>query len=229
MCVSACKCVRACVHVMCVSVCVRVCACKFNWVCVRECVRVRACVCVCVCVCACVCASTCVRLRVCVCVRQAHVSVCVPVCVSARVRACECLRRPLLSTICSQESDKRHGLSPMTSGVCSCLYGSGTFCLHTMMFQTSTYMSICMSICMCVYSGVYVYTAVCTCHARTTHTHMHIQHTPHTTTNFPHDSFSTKSLSRRSQDWFSRQKIERFFWRDFSAEKLLPENRFLGQ
>jgi len=34
---------------------------------------------------------------------------------------------------------------------------------------------------------------------------------------------------RRSQDWFSRQKIERFFWRDFSGEKLLPENRFLGQ
>jgi len=27
----------------------------------------------------------------------------------------------------------------------------------------------------------------------------------------------------------SRQKIERFFWRDFSGEKLLPENSFLGQ
>jgi len=35
--------------------------------------------------------------------------------------------------------------------------------------------------------------------------------------------------SRRSQDWFSRQKIKRFFWRDFSGEKLLPENSFLGQ
>jgi len=26
-----------------------------------------------------------------------------------------------------------------------------------------------------------------------------------------------------------RQKIERFFWRDFSGEELLPENSFLGQ
>jgi len=25
------------------------------------------------------------------------------------------------------------------------------------------------------------------------------------------------------------QKIERFFWRDFSGEELLPENSFLGQ
>ena len=34
--------------------------------------------------------------------------------------------------------------------------------------------------------------------------------------------------SRRSQDRFLRQKIERFFWRDFSGEELLPENSFLG-
>jgi len=34
---------------------------------------------------------------------------------------------------------------------------------------------------------------------------------------------------RRSQDRFLRQKIERFFWRDFSGEELLPENSFLGQ
>jgi len=34
---------------------------------------------------------------------------------------------------------------------------------------------------------------------------------------------------RRSQDQFLRQKIERFFWRDFSGEELLPENSFLGQ
>jgi len=36
-------------------------------------------------------------------------------------------------------------------------------------------------------------------------------------------------LFTRSQDQFLRQKIERFFWRDFSGEELLPENRFLGQ
>ena len=35
--------------------------------------------------------------------------------------------------------------------------------------------------------------------------------------------------SRRSQDRFLRPKIERFFWRDFSGEELLPENSFLGQ
>jgi len=37
------------------------------------------------------------------------------------------------------------------------------------------------------------------------------------------------SYLRRSQDWFSRPKIERFFWRDFSGEELLPENRFSGK
>ena len=43
------------------------------------------------------------------------------------------------------------------------------------------------------------------------------------------DIFSILSLLRRSQDWFSRQKIDRFFWREFSGEELLPENSFLGQ
>jgi len=38
---------------------------------------------------------------------------------------------------------------------------------------------------------VHVYTAVCTWHARTTHTYTH-----HTMMNFPHDSSSTKSLSK---------------------------------
>ena len=40
---------------------------------------------------------------------------------------------------------------------------------------------------------------------------------------------SAPNTLRRSQDRFSRQKIERFFWRDFSGEELLPENGFLGQ
>ena len=32
----------------------------------------------------------------------------------------------------------------------------------------------------------------------------------------------------RRTDFFLRPKIERFFWRDFSGEELLPENSFLG-
>jgi len=114
------------------------------------------------------------------------------------VRACECLCLSLLSTICLQESDKRHSLSHTTLGVRVCLFGSGTSRLHTMMFQTFTYMDVCMSICMCVCLGaclhcctytsrthnihihahtthawVHVYTAVCTCYAHTTQTHTH--------------------------------------------------------
>ena len=41
--------------------------------------------------------------------------------------------------------------------------------------------------------------------------------------------FFSEIKLRRSQDRFVRQKIERFFWRDFSGEELLPENSFLGQ
>jgi len=144
-----CICVRVCVCArgMCVSVCVRVCACEFVLECVCACVRV--------CVCVCVCLRVCVR----VCVRECLVSVCIHVCVcvSTCVRVCECLCLSLLSLMCSQESDTRHGLSLTTSGICSYLFGSGTFWLHTMMFQTSTYMSLCMSIYMCVYSGVCVH------------------------------------------------------------------------
>jgi len=143
VCLCACACVRACV---CVRVCSGVCACVCTCVCLRAgvhvCLRLR--------VCACVCACACVRVRVWmpyVCVRA-----CMRMCVC--VRACECLRLSLLSTTCSQESDNRHGLSLTTSGVRSCLFGSGTFWLHTIMFQTSTYMSVCMSICMCVCSSL---------------------------------------------------------------------------
>ena len=105
-------CVSACMRGMCVSVCVRAC------VCVRVCFGVR--VCVSACVCACVSARACVRLRVCICVCKCHVTLCVHVCVCVRacVRACECLRLSLLSTMCSQEYDKLHGLSQTMSGVC---------------------------------------------------------------------------------------------------------------
>jgi len=162
----------------------------------------------CVSLLACVCVYLHVRVCVCVrvCVREFHVSVCMHVCgcVPARGRACECVRLFLLSTICWQESNKCHSLSLTTSGVCSCLFGSGTSRLRVMMFQTSTYMGTCMRICMCVclsaclhwsmymsythnthkyasttYAWVHVYTSVCTCHAHTRHTHTHIH--PHTT------------------------------------------------
>jgi len=108
--VRVCVCVRG----MCVSACMHVSACKFVLV------RVRACVRVCACVCACVSVRSCVRLRVCVCVCGCHVSVCVQicVCVSACVRACECPCLSLLSAICCQEPEKRHGLSLTTSGFC---------------------------------------------------------------------------------------------------------------
>ena len=144
-------------RVMCVSACVFACACMASSVCLCACVCVRASLfwCVCVRVYVCVSARACMRLCVCVCVCECHVSVCghVCMCVRACVRACKYLRLSLLSTICSQESDKRHGLSLTMSGVYSCLFGSGTFWLRTMMFQTSTNMTVCMSICMCVCSG----------------------------------------------------------------------------
>ena len=67
----------------------------------------------------------CVRVCVCVlgCVRVMCVFACVRVCVRASVPACVragCLCLSLLSTICSQEPDKRHGLSLTMSGVGSC-------------------------------------------------------------------------------------------------------------
>jgi len=115
-------------------------------------------------------------------------SVCVHicVCVSASVRACECLRLSLLSTICSQENDKRHGLSLTTSRVRSCWFGSGTFWLHTMIFQTSAYMSVCMSTCMCVCSGAYLHRCMYMLRTHTTHIHAHTTHTPH------NNGFSTR-------------------------------------
>jgi len=91
-----------------------------------------------------------------------HVCGCVP----ARGRACECMRLSLLSRICGQESNKCHDLSHTLLGVCSCLFWSGTSRLHAMMFQTSTYMGICIRICMCVCPGVYVHVI------HTLHTHI---------------------------------------------------------
>ena len=121
------------------------------------------------------------RLCVCVCVRDCRVPLFVHVCVCVRacVRSCECLCLSLLSTICSQESDKRHGLSLTTSGVRSCLFGSGTFWSRTMMLQTSTYMSVCMSICICVCSGACLHCCMSMSRTHNTHIHAHTTHTPH--------------------------------------------------
>jgi|AntRauMFilla1563_2_1112583.scaffolds.fasta_scaffold73487_1 hypothetical protein len=44
-----------------------------------------------------------------------------------------------------QVPDKRQGVPPTTSGVCSCLLGSQTCWLHAKVLETST----CMSVCMC--------------------------------------------------------------------------------
>jgi len=155
-----CVCVRACVYV---RVCFGVCAC--------------ICTCACACVCACVSARACVHLRVCVCVCECHVSVCVHICmcVSACMRACECLCLPLLSMICSQESKKHHGLSLTTSGVCSCLFGSGIFLLYTMMFQTCT--SVWINVCMCVCSSACLYRCMYMSSTHNTHIHAYTTHT----------------------------------------------------
>jgi len=97
---------------------------KKSNLCVYVCVRVY------VCVCACVHARACIRVRAHMPYVCMHSRVCVCVCV--------CLRLFLLPTVCSQEPDKRHGLSLKTLGVCSCLFGSGTCWLHTIMIETST-------------------------------------------------------------------------------------------
>jgi len=91
--------------------------------------------------------------------------------VSACVRVCECLRLSLQSTLCWQESDKRHDLSLTTSGVCSCLFGSGTSGLYSMMFQTSPYMGI-------LHEYMYVRMIGCT----STPLYVHVTHTKHTHT-----------------------------------------------
>jgi len=116
------------------------------------------------------------------------------------VCACECLHLSLLpttrATICSQEPDKRHGLYPNTSGVCSCLLGSGTCWLHTIMFETSTYMSFCMSICLCVCRGACLQRCTCMSH-NTTHTYTHAR--THTHTHTPHyNDFFTRLLLHKS-------------------------------
>jgi len=91
--------VRVCVCTpgMCVSVCVRVCACKFILVCVRTCVSawcvcVRVClryfgVCayVCVCVSACMCTYACTNAMCLFTCTYACVCICTCVCVSVRV------------------------------------------------------------------------------------------------------------------------------------------------
>jgi len=46
-------------------------------------------------------------------------------------------------------------------------------------------------------------------------------------TKWNYKAVSKCNAGRRTD--FRDKKIERFFWRDYSGEKLLPENRFLGQ
>ena len=90
-----------------------------------------------------------------------------PVCIQLRA----CVHVCLYVFVSYQQHPKRHGLPPTTSGVVSCLFGSGTCWFHTIMLENLTYMSVCMSV--CAYAWVHVYTAVCTCHTHTTHTYTH--------------------------------------------------------
>jgi len=174
--------------VICVSACLFACA-RVACVCLSACVCVRASLFWCLCV------LVCLRALVCVCVRVMCVSACVRVC------ACKFAWVCVHVTTCSQESDNRHGLSLTTSGVRSCLFGSGTFWLHNKMCQTSTYMSVCMSICMCVCSGVCLHRCMFMSRTNNTrihaHIHAHTTHTPH------HNEFSTRLFFHQylSQRW----------------------------
>jgi len=119
------------------------------------------------------------------------------VCVSTCVRVCKCVCLSLLFILCSQESDTRHGLSLTTSrsGVCSCWFGSRTFWFNTMLFQTSTYTSLCMSTRMCVCSGACLHRCMYMSRTHNTHIHAHI-HT-HTTHTSHHNEFSTNKQTNK--------------------------------
>jgi len=125
--------------------------------------------------------------------------------VQMRVRECMCL--PLLSIMCSQESDPRHGLFLKTSGVWLCLFRSGTFGFNTIMFQTFTYMSLCMIICMCVCSSTCLHR--CMFMSRTHNTHMHAHIHAHTTHTPHHYEFSTRLFFHQylSQSWAETSKL----------------------
>jgi len=67
-------------------------------------------------------------------------------------------------------------------------FGSGTFWLHTMMFQTSTNISVCMSICLGVCLGACLHPCMYMSRTHTTHIHAHTTHTQH------NNDFSTRLL-----------------------------------
>jgi len=141
---------------------------------------VSACTCACTCVCACMCTYACMNAMCLLARTHACVCLCLYVCVSVCV----------FSIMCSQESDPRHGLCLKTSGVCSCSFGSGAFGFNTIMFQTSTYMSLFMRICMRVCSSTCLHR--CMFMSRTHNTHMHATHIHAHTTHRPHhNEFST--------------------------------------
>ena len=142
------------------------------------------CACVCTCVCLRACVRVCLRVRVCVCVCACANDMCL--CAYTRMHVCVCVRAwvwvsasfPSIYNM-FPESDKRpgHGLSLTASGVCSCLFGSGTCWLHTMMFETSTYMSVCMSICMCVCLGACLHRCMYMSRTQNIHIRTHNTHT----------------------------------------------------
>ena len=81
-----------------------------------------------------------------------------------------------------QEPNKQHGLPPTTSGVRSCLFGPGTCWLHTIMFETSTYMSVRMSVYLCICLGTCLHWCMYMSHTHTQHTHTHTYTHTHTHT-----------------------------------------------
>jgi len=114
--------------------------------------------------CACGSACVCIRVRAYVHVHTCHVSVCVRVCmfVSACVRACGCLRFSFLSTICSQEPDKRQWPFPHNVGGFERLYE----CMYVRMLG-------------CMSPPLYVH--ITHTHNTRIHSHTHAHTYPHIT------------------------------------------------
>jgi len=169
-CVRVCVFVLGSVRVMCVSAWMRVCACEFVLVCVRACVCACVCVRVCVCVCACVYACACLRVRVlmpCVCVRaRMRVCVCVRACVWVPAsfpptRALQYV--PRNPTSATSSLPQRRGFVHVCSGLEH--VGYNPWCLRPPHRWAFVWVYV------CAYAQVRVYSAVCTCHAHTTHTY----------------------------------------------------------
>ena len=107
----------------------------------------------------------------------------------AHMRACVCVRAcmwvsvsfpPIYNMFPGIQAGIQEVPRPLIHniGVCSCLFGSRTFWLHTMMFQNSTYISVWMSVFMCVFSSACLHRCMFMSRTHNTHIHAHTTQTP---------------------------------------------------